>query len=187
MTKAHSPFPGMDPFLEESDEWRGAHTALTIAIRNLIWEYLPEQFAVRVEGNVKILDPDELDWYKPIKPDVFLTRTRPIRGEQFADAIITPPVEMAFFESHIEEKWLEVVDQNRREVVTTIEILSPHNKIGKGFDEFAQKRALIMASDSNWLEIDLLRRGKRMYGEIIGSHYHVLGKRASRYHRAIAF
>jgi Protein of unknown function (DUF4058) len=46
--------------------------------------------------------------------------------------------------------------------VTAIEILSPFNKRGRGREEYLEKRQALLASAAHLLEIDLLRRGRRV-------------------------
>jgi hypothetical protein len=64
-------------------------------------------------------------------------------------------------EDEIHEARLEVIDRDRRRVVTVIEILSPSNKIAgsRGRASYQQKRADVMNSPSHFVEIDLLRGG----------------------------
>lgn len=151
----------MDPFLEEPSEWHGVHTRLIVVISDLINERLPSQFSARIEGNVSIKAQDEP--LARMRPDIFLTRNSPWRGEQVTMATIAAPEIIAELDEAVEEQWLEIVDRRSRAVVTTIEILSPFNKVGQGYEAFLQKRKLGMGSSANWLEIDLLRGGKRPF------------------------
>ncbi len=66
-----------------------------------------------------------------------------------------------FVEETIKEHFLEIIDSERRRVVTVIEVLSPDNKVSgsQGLKSFQTKRLAIMKSKSHWVEIDLLRKG----------------------------
>jgi hypothetical protein len=57
---------------------------------------------------------------------------------------------------------IEIRDTANRELVTAIEVLSPTNKRGDGYDEYLAKRRRILLSTAHLLEIDLLRQGKRV-------------------------
>ncbi len=57
---------------------------------------------------------------------------------------------------------VEIRDVAERRLVTVIEILSPVNKLGKGFDEYLDKRTELLQTATHLLEIDLLRQGKRL-------------------------
>ena len=159
-----SPFPGMDPFLEKPSEWGGVHADIIIASRNALIEVLPANFRVKVEGEVKILDQGDTS-FASLRPDVYLTKVDTIReaSSEVAAVAASPIVVTPFFEHTIELRWLEIVDRRSRQVVTTIEVLSPFNKVGRGYEEFHRKRSQVMATQTNWVEIDLLRIGKRPF------------------------
>jgi len=66
----------------------------------------------------------------------------------------------------IRAPYLKVIDTVDRRVVTTIEVLSPVNKVvgSSGQRDFLRKRGQILNSSTHWLEIDLLRVGARPPG-----------------------
>ena len=83
----------------------------------------------------------------------------------------------------IKEGYLEVREVGTEALVTTIEILSPTNKRpGKGRQVYEEKREQVLASRSNLVEIDLLRKGDPMpmIGNNIQSHYRILVCRGDR-------
>jgi hypothetical protein len=87
-------------------------------------------------------------------------------------------------EPEVRDRYLEIWDAQNRDVVTTIEILSPRNKAPgtPGREAFLRKRAAVMASTAHWIEIDLLRGGERP-PEIRGrSEYYALLKRGGSQH-----
>ena len=58
------------------------------------------------------------------------------------------------------ERYIEILEANGNRVVTAIEFLSPSNKLpGEGFNSYRQKRREFHASDTNLVEIDLVRSG----------------------------
>lgn len=182
MQMLDSPFLGMDPFLEEPSAWRGVHIELIVTIRNLIRDVLPAQFAIKIEGSVQILDQDEALAGR-ITPDLYLSSRSPIREPLLTtEKIATPTMVAPFLDEPLENRWLEIVDRRRRVIVTTIELLSPYNKIGVGFEQFMKKRRLVMGTEANWVEIDLLRGGKRPFDVINGQtmDYYALMKRAGQ-------
>ena len=69
----------------------------------------------------------------------------------------------ALYEAEVRQRYLEIHDTFQRELVTTIEILSPFNKaLGRrGHVDFMEKRKETMSSTVHWIEIDLLRAGTR--------------------------
>lgn len=175
MSSVKSPFPGMDPYLERPSGWRGVHTRLIVVISNLINEGLPDNFAVQIEGRLRVLDQSMRGIQSDIIPDLFLKRHDPIRAAQMDAVAIAHAVEIKpIFVETIEERWLEIVDQDNQQVVTTIEILSPFNKRGDGYDQFEKKRKEVVAAGSSWLEIDLLRAGKRPFSILSDADYYAM-------------
>jgi hypothetical protein len=58
--------------------------------------------------------------------------------------------------------WIEVRDQRDDALVTSIEILSPTNKVGSGLAEFRFKRKELLDAGANLVDIDLLLGGTRL-------------------------
>jgi hypothetical protein len=174
-----SPFPGMDPFLEEPGEWPDLHNRMITTVSEMLAERVAPNFFVRIEQCVYITTPDDL-LRQQVVPDLYL-----IRGSQeqstgmISEAITTPTLVEPLYELEVRERYLEIHDARSREVVTTIELLSPSNKVPgtKGQEAFQRKRQAVLASPTHWLEIDLLRAGERPR-EVAGqSDYYALLKR----------
>src|SRR5205085_12313221 len=87
------------------------------------------------------------------------------------DAVIDPfgdsgSVEMqAFLVEHFRENFIEIFEAGPEErLVTCIEVLSPSNKRPntEGWDLYLRKRQALLLGAANFVEIDLLRGGRRM-------------------------
>jgi Protein of unknown function (DUF4058) len=162
-----SPFPGMDPFLEDPGLWPDAHNSLIFVIREFINQRLDPKYFVRIEDRVYISDDDD-PGRAVIIPDVRIGERPP-----GAERSVTPPSSTAalevdepvvittLFDDEIHEPFLEVIDRGNRQVVTVIEVVSPTNKVegARGRESYRQKRVEILNSPSHWVEIDLLRSG----------------------------
>lgn len=175
-----SPFPGMDPFLEEPSGWSSVHTRLINAISDYLAGLIAPNFYVEIEQRVYISLPDSLERW-PVAPDVYVVKSpHPhTMTEVSAGAITAPSLIEPIYEPEIRDRYLEIRDTHSREVVTTIELLSPFNKTTgtAGREAFWRKRETVMASKTHWLEIDLLRAGERP-AEVRGkSDYYALLKR----------
>ena len=73
------------------------------------------------------------------------------------------PLELAtVMPSKVPHVWVEIRDTKMRKLVTAIEILSPTNKTGRGRREYLHKRARFLRSAAHLLEIDLVRKGRRL-------------------------
>lgn len=156
-----SPFPGMDPYLENPGRWAGVHGLLISAIRVELNRRLGRRFVADADATVYIVTPEDRRW---VYPDVFVVETHQAVGAG-AGARIKAPVQVlmdgpeTFSQPHV-----VIRDSANLDVVTFLEILSPINKAPAGSQarsDFLRKRAEIMASRTHWVEIDLLRAGER--------------------------
>jgi hypothetical protein len=172
----------MDPYLEDPIEWPDLHFRIIGAIsRQLIAEVSPH-FYVRVERRISLVEPDAEE-RRVIIPDVYLahTATAPASDAPGAENIAAPTVITVLEELEIREHYIEIYDARNRSMVTTIEVLSPSNKVGGAKRAaFLEKRRAVLASPAHWIEIDLLREGERLR-EVAGkSDYYALLARSDR-------
>lgn len=162
-----SPFPGMDPYLEDPAGWPDFHAEMLSAIRAELAPRVLPDFHVRIEDRVYVVDPESDPGYCFAVPDVVVSRPkrpRPAVPSAASAGEITPPVLIEDVqEVEIRDHFIEVQDARSGEVVTVIELLSPSNKIAgsRGRAELLSKRRRLRAGGVNWLEIDLLRAGER--------------------------
>lgn len=175
-----SPFPGMDPFLEDPTEWGGVHTRLMNSISDQLAALVQPNFSVKIEQHIYLISPDDAR-SQQIVPDVYLVETIPQATWAGAAAGIKAPTMVEpLYELEMTERWIEVRDKRNREVVTTIEVLSPFNKAKNttGRAAFLKKRNSVMSTRAHWVEIDLLRAGERPLEVADKSDYYALLKRS---------
>lgn len=177
-----SPFPGMDPYLEDPIEWSDLHVRLMVAISRQLTAQVAPHFYVRVEQRVSIVGSDDEE-RRVIVPDVYLAQTgappaRPVSGSA---QIAAPTLVTVLEELELREHFIEIYDARSRAVVATLEVLSPVSKAGgQKQAAFQARRRAVMASPAHWIEVDLLRAGERPK-EVAGkSDYSALLKRAGR-------
>ncbi len=159
-----SPFPGMDPYLEAPSGWAGVHSRLINAISDDLGDRLAPAFVVTIEERVYIAAPNDLMTVPAVVPDVFVISAGRQELPAVSEGAITPPVLVeALVEEEVHDRYLEIRDTRSRAVITTIEALSPYNKAAgtRGREAFLRKRQAVLASQTNWIEIDLLRAGER--------------------------
>jgi hypothetical protein len=163
-----SPFPGMDPYLEQPSRWPDLHHELISEIRAELNRLLRPRYFATVEERVYL--SDENDPARGIfVPDVHLfarslkSSRSPMHGRANS-ATIEPYEVTTVVEDEIHEARIEIVDTNKRSIVTVIEILSPTNKMkgSYGRENYQHKRRQILCSQSHLVEIDLLRSGIRI-------------------------
>ncbi len=184
-----SPFPGMNPYLEQPAFWSSFHNRLMVAIATHIAPALRPRYYVEVEtrvymdmpeGELLIGIPDAivLGGHRP-NPDPIIQR--PVTRSNIA--LRNPPKTITLpMPIEVKERYLEVREVGNNRVVTAIELLSPTNKRkGKGRDLYEAKRLALLSSASHFIEIDLLRENPPFsIGEntTVGSYY-ILVSRAS--------
>jgi Protein of unknown function (DUF4058) len=156
-----SPFPGMNPFLEDPEFWSAVHNRLIVAIADDLVDHLSEKYRVEIEKRTYFSDDDE-SLLVGI-PDVLVVKGKvesiPSTA-QSALSVLPEKVTVPILEE-VNERYLEIREVATGTVVTVLEILSPKNKrAGEGRVAYERKRSQVLASATNLVEIDLLRGGK---------------------------
>jgi hypothetical protein len=130
-----SPFPGMDPYLEDPGLWPDVHHNLISEMQARLNAALRPAYHVRIEERVYV--SDETDSGREV---------------------------ITLIDDEIHEAFLKIVDRADRTVVTVIELLSPTNKhpAAVGLKKYREKRHEVMTSSSHFVGVDLLRQGVRI-------------------------
>ena len=159
-----SPFPGMDPYLEQ--HWLDVHHRLTTYACDQLQRKLPRELRARLEERV-FLESEVEGGYRGIHPDVRIIehpRYGPITplaegGVATAEPIIVHTAEP------VSQGYIEIVDAaTSNRVVTVIEFVSPSNKVlGRGRDLYQQKQREVLDAQASLVEIDLTRTGQRAF------------------------
>lgn len=174
-----SPFPGMDPYLEQAGVWSQVHTELIVDIRRFLTPILRPKYRVDMEQRnyLAVAPPDDLVG----EPDVIISVDNPsLTAPTTAMTSVVPLVGVLPVPEEIKERYLEIRSVDTREVVTVIEILSPVNKrAGEGREQYEEKRKEILGSRTHLIEIDLLRAGRAMPMTVSEeNHYRIVVSRA---------
>lgn len=166
-----SPFPGMDPYLEDPGLWPDVHHEMISTSRVILGNQLRPKYVVRVEERIYLIGDDE----RPISMKVSDTQISARPGwegggrsfEQRGGVDVIEPIlatRIPFVADEVREARLEIIHRESKEVVAVIEFLSPANKSNRspGAWSFERKRMEVDNSDAHWVEIDLLRAGVRV-------------------------
>lgn len=179
-----SPFPGMNPYLENPELWAEVQSWLIIAIADTIAPQLRPKYRVAVEKRVYQMTDDNSVLVGI--PDVAVGRSLTTTEELSNIAVASPPAKPVIVNrtmlEEVREGYLEVREVKTGEVVTAIEILSPKNKRSKeGRKAYESKRQQVLNSLTHLVEIDLLRSGEPMpiLGNQIQSDYRILVSRSA--------
>ncbi|HUY36790.1 MAG TPA: DUF4058 family protein [Pirellulales bacterium] len=155
-----SPFPGMDPYLEQF--WGDIHHTLITYARDQLQGVLPVDLRARVEERVFVESPEGQE--RTMYPDIrVVERGRGNEGVPAAEggAAVAEPLRIRLPDEPVTQGFIEIIDlATGRRVVTVIEVLSPSNKLrGPGRELYEKKQKECRAGGVHLVEIDLLRSG----------------------------
>lgn len=163
-----SPFPGMDPYIEERGLWADFHDDLIAEIKRALAALLPDRYFVQTgERSYVVLAGTEGKEERAFYPDVAVEAVEPEQVMETAPvAVADSAVTMrAFIDEHFRENFIEIREADAEtRLVTCIEVLSPANKRKgtEGWEQYLRKRNGLLLGSANLVEIDLLRGGRRM-------------------------
>jgi hypothetical protein len=162
-----SPFPGIDPYVEDPFFWGDFHGSLLGIMREALNSILPSRYVASMDRHVWVQDHPQEEVTLLGEPDVHVAD----RGEiskggiatTTAPAAVAAPVQLQLpYSRSPGNRLLRILDRRRRRIVTVLEVLSPANKTRIGYGiVYRAKRADYLASDVNLVEIDMLRAGER--------------------------
>jgi len=148
-----SPFPGMNPYLEQDDAWHDFHKRFIPAAATLLASLVRANYIVKIAERAQ---PKQRS------------------GENRFRGCPAVAIE------EVHESCVEIRDREDRKLVCIIELLSPSNKKrGEDPEQYLTKRRQLIASGVHLVELDLLRGGPRMpLEEAPQSDYLVMVSRA---------
>ena len=152
-----SPFPGMDPFLEP--HWPDVHGSMVMSSRDSLNEQLPADLVASAEERVAIESETGPD--RVFLPDIRIVEP-PARGIGIAEspsADVEAPYRLLAQIDPLTERFIKIIEVGTERLVTIIEVVSPTNQRGEGLSAFRAKRAELLVSGVNFVEVDLNRSG----------------------------
>lgn len=160
-----SPFPGMDPYIEDPEIWSDFHLNLATEIQAILNAEIRPRYVARLIPRVTY-EIIEVARTRGVRPDVAVWQPQPPQSgmEGAAYAIAPAPVESEVsLELPLRLVSVEIRQTDSMEMVTAIEILSPENKRPghEAHSEYLRKRRELLRSAAHLMEIDLLRGGQR--------------------------
>ena len=160
-----SPFPGMDPYIEDPEIWSDFHGGVADEMRAELNRVLSPRYVARMTPRVTY-EIVEIAERRHIRPDVGVWQPQPPSGEVTSGmAVMTAvPVEsLVQIELPLRLYTVEVHETGTLRLVTAIEVLSPVNKrpSHEAYQDYLRKRRQLLRSETHLIEIDLLRGGER--------------------------
>ena len=157
-----SPFPGMNPYLEQNDSWQDFHQGFLLFARESLSGQVGPNYLVKLEMHVILheIPAEERRFLGVADMGVGIADSK--KPEATA-ATLEVPVLLELPEVEVKRHAsLEIQDRRDRRVITVIELLSPSNKRPKeDRDNYLANRRHVLRSQTNLVEIDLRRGGLR--------------------------
>jgi hypothetical protein len=154
----------MDPYLEA--RWGDVHQSLITYARDALQRSLPDDLRARIEERVFV--ETEAEQIRRIIPDVHVAQYPPSKIDPSALAqtgglVMAKPMVFLLEDEAVTEGYIEIRERTGGKVITIIEFLSPANKAGgEGQKLYLQKQQEVLHSETNLVEIDLVRSGERV-------------------------
>lgn len=179
-----SPFPGMNPYIEQPAVWQDFHTRFMSTAAEVIGAQVEPRYFVKIEEHLFVQERFASERTSFARPDLSVLPGDETAPTPSGGIVIAAPATV-FTPDAVEEeiqRYLEIRDRQTREVIAVIELLSPSNKDSKeGRQQYWNKTRLLLSRTSvNLVEIDLLRGGPRMpWREMKDCDYYALVSRAT--------
>ena len=118
-----SPFPGMNPYFEQTDHWLDFHTEFLSAFRRLLAPQVGPKYIVQLEEHVYIHDLPPEPRQRLGTADLSLVEPGGGQPAETALGLLDAPAEVSLPEQDVEKvPFLEIRDRQGRELVTVIEL-----------------------------------------------------------------
>jgi len=158
-----SPFPGMNPYLEQEALWQDFHIGFLNTLKERLVPQIRPRYVVLLERYIYVHEPPEKPTGRRLRADLLVATPRigfPQGGASVLEA--EAPAQVEHIDQEVERVvYLEVRDNNDGELVGVVELLSLANKLDEQ-PQYLAKRGKLLASTAHLIEIDLLRGGRPM-------------------------
>jgi len=161
-----SPFPGMDPYLEDPAYWMDFHATFVNYWREALADLLPDNYEATIEERIQLvtLSADET---RVIRPDIGIAHfeaPRPGQSSAGTTAVLElEPVEVSqVFNEEFREAFIKIIHRPDQTLVTVLELLSPANKRDPDRGDYLSKRLALLHQQVHFVDLDLLVGGHRI-------------------------
>ncbi|MGH7134659.1 MAG: DUF4058 family protein [Pirellulales bacterium] len=160
----NSPFPGMDPYLEQPGVWPDFHSEFIGCLRYQLRQRLPANYDARINERIALFDM-EGELVQTFVPDTFVIEKQNgggrVAGER-SMAVLEPVTLPLVIVHESRETYIEIYHRPERSLIGIVEVLSPTNKRGEGRGEYLAKRNCVLCQPVHLVEFDLLIAGERL-------------------------
>jgi hypothetical protein len=178
-----SPFPGMDPFLEQPAFWSDFHFRFINYWCEAAADALPPHYEATLGERVYLIEHDP-EMRKLGFPDIAVVHDNLSdstgQGSSAGIATLEPvSIPLVILEGP-RETYIEIIHQPDQSLVATLELLSPANKEQPGRTEYLAKRNALIYQKVHLVELDLLLGGRRVQEPLPPADYYYLVSHGDR-------
>lgn len=160
-----SPFPGMNPHIEQDACWQDFHLEFLPAIRERLVAQVRPKYIVMLDEHVYVHEIERRPRRFVGRSDVSVAARSP-RAARTGNGVrvLDAPAEVQILPQDIRRvPFLEIRDRRGHDLICVLEMLSPANKRGgPDREQYLAKRERLLKSAAHLVEIDLLRGGRPM-------------------------
>ena len=162
-----SPFPGMNPYLEQDDAWEVFHGQFIPVAMEILNAQAGPDYIVKMDERIYVHDVEQDARVFLGRADVSVAHPQEGGETSSGTALLEAPAKVRLPVVDLErDPFIEIRDRRSRRLITVIELLSPSNKNpGRDRDQYINKRDQLLGGSVHFVEIDLLRGGPRMPAE----------------------
>ena len=147
-----SPFPGMDPWLEDPDTFPEVRFALVVLLSEALNAVLPDGYVSRIRHRTWTADGSE------VGPDLIVRDLRPRVAPGLPGLVALGRERLS---EPCEEPYLEILMLDPRRAVTAVDVLNPyHKRPGAGRRAYRRTHRGFRRAGLSVVEVDLLRAGR---------------------------
>lgn len=159
-----SPFPGMNPYLEQDRVWHDFHERFCPRVAEVLTSQVRPHYVVKIDEHVYIHEMPAESQRLAGRADVSVARVPGPVNTRPGAAVLEAPAQVRLPGVDIERiSYVEIRDRDSWQLVSVIELLSPSNKNpGPDREQYLAKRGQLLASAVHFVELDLLRGGPRL-------------------------
>lgn len=160
-----SPFPGMDPYLEDPALWPGFHQLFIGRVLTALNAVLPQKYVANISERFALAEPEE-----PVNPEVaVLEMPSPASPAASPAELSSGPVApdtpwiISSEPGEAQEPFLEILQVgDEQRVIAIVEVLTPRAKAAgsRARQRYRARQRQVLSSPTHLLEIDLLREGE---------------------------
>src|SRR3982751_3659730 len=137
-----SPFPGMNPYLEQDEVWHDFHERFCPYVAELLTAQVRPHYIVKIDEHIYIHELPAEQRRLVGRSDIGVARSSGVPGASAGTMLEEAPAQVGLPAVDMERVcYVEIRDRKDRQLITVIELLSPSNKYqGPDREQYLAKR-----------------------------------------------